>query len=68
MTKRKYVAQVGMTLIHQVEFEADETLTDDELDDLAGELAMKAVGGCDFQVLELESRREFDDGDGNVPL
>ncbi len=55
MTKRKYIAQVGMTVIHQVEFEADDSLDDDALDDLAGALAMKEVGGADdYQILELD--------------
>lgn len=55
MPKRKYVAQVGLTVIRQVEFEADESLSDDEVDSLAGKLAMKMVGGCDdFQILEID--------------
>jgi len=55
MAKRLYVAQVGLTVVHQVEFTADDSLTDPELDEIAGELATKEVGGCSYyQVLELE--------------
>lgn len=57
MAKKSYVAQVGLTVIRQVEFEADESLTDDEVDEIAGKLAMKMVGGCDeYQVLEVSYR------------
>lgn len=57
MAKKLYVAQVGLTVIRQVEFEADESLTDDEVDEIAGKLAAKMVGGCDeYQILQVSYR------------
>lgn len=57
MAKKSYVAQVGLTVIRQVELEADENLTDDEIDEIAGKLATKMVGGCDeYQVLQVSDR------------
>jgi len=58
MAKKLYVAQVGLTVIRQIKFTADENLTDDELDDMAGKLAMNITTGCtDFQILGMECRK-----------
>jgi hypothetical protein len=57
MAKKLYRAQVGLMIIRSVDFVADEGMTDDELDGVAGEIAMNITGGADdFQVLGIECR------------
>lgn len=63
----KFVAQVEMKIVCQVEFEADETLTKNQLEDIAGDLAQAEFGDCDeFEVLEL--RRSNDDRNSTLPV